>query len=87
MNVLLKPGQKIKPPVGPNDVPSLVNRIYALNVIQVKELNSYDDRNFYIKTEPHADYYGSCTEFILKVSNSIDSNSPGLIGMYILVMS
>ena len=47
--ILLKPGQQIKPYV-PNEVLlDLVLRLYNLEVTSVKELNSYDDKNFHIK--------------------------------------
>ena len=47
--ILLKPGQQIKPYVPVELVHSLAQNLFNLEVTSVKELNSYDDRNFYIK--------------------------------------
>lgn len=45
----LKPGQQIKPYVPLELVHVLVRNLFNLEVMSVKELNSYDDRNFFIK--------------------------------------
>ena len=47
--LMLEPGQQIKPEVTVEDVHRLVRTFYNLEVISVKELNSYDDRNFFVK--------------------------------------
>ena len=47
--LMLEPGQQIKPEVTVEDVHRLVCTFYNLEVISVKELNSYDDRNFFVK--------------------------------------
>ena len=44
----LQPGQQIKPNVSQEEIFDLVRKLYNLEVDTVKELNSYDDRNFYI---------------------------------------
>ena len=45
----LQPGQQIKPNVSQEEIFDLVRKLYNLEVDDtVKELNSYDDRNFYI---------------------------------------
>ncbi len=46
--ILLKPGQQIKPHVPNHVIHQLVQNLYNLEVISVKELNSYDDKNFHI---------------------------------------
>jgi hypothetical protein len=46
--ILLKPGQQIKPYVPNEVVHQLVLKLYNLEVISIKELNSYDDKNFHI---------------------------------------
>lgn len=46
---LLKPGQQIKPYVSNEIVHQLVKKLYNLEVLAVKELNSYDDKNFHIQ--------------------------------------
>jgi hypothetical protein len=46
--VLLKPGQQIKPSISAEEVCTLVNRFFNLTVNSIKELNSYDDRSYYV---------------------------------------
>ena len=46
--ILLKPGQQIKPSVSNEKICQLLLKLYNLEVISVEELNSYDDRNFHI---------------------------------------
>lgn len=48
VEIVLKPGQQIKPYVPNEVVHQLVKKLYNLEVSSVKELNSYDDKNFYI---------------------------------------
>ncbi len=45
----LEPGQSIKPNVSPNAAQDLVLRHFAFTVTRIKELNSYDDNNFYVE--------------------------------------
>lgn len=47
--ILLKPGQRIKPHVTEEDVKRLLLKLYHLEVDTIKELNSYDDKNFFVK--------------------------------------
>ena len=46
--ILLKPGQQIKPYVPNEVVHQLALELYNLEVVSIKELNSYDDKNFQI---------------------------------------
>lgn len=46
--ILLKPGQSIKPFVPSDVASSLVQKLYNLEITSIKELNSYDDKNFHI---------------------------------------
>lgn len=46
---LLKPGQQIKPYVPNEVIHQLVKKLYNLEVLSMKELNSYDDKNFHIQ--------------------------------------
>lgn len=45
----LQPGQRIKPNVSVEQAKKLVESLYNLQVETIKELNSYDDNNFYVK--------------------------------------
>lgn len=46
--ILLKPGQQIKPYVPNEVIHQLLLKLYNLEAISVEELNSYDDKNFHI---------------------------------------
>lgn len=48
-DTLLKPGEQIKPNVPSEVIHSLLKDLYNLEVESFKELNSYDDKNFFIK--------------------------------------
>jgi len=82
-NLMLQPGQQIKPDVTPEDVHRLVQQFYNLEVTSVKELNSYDDRNFFIKVKDDSvlpDPNDKCPHgYLLKILNSLDSKSGALI--------
>lgn len=47
--ITLKPGQKIKPSISNEIAQKLVQKLFNLESTSIKELNSYDDRNFHIK--------------------------------------
>lgn len=66
-----------------NDVPLLVKNLFGLTTVSVKEMSSYDDRNFYIKTDseinnpyitelcPHG--------YVFKILNSQDSQNEKIV--------
>ena len=57
------------------------------DVSTVKELESYEDRNFYLKGEvPGTEGNSSPSEFVLKVTNHCFSNQHGLISSQSLLM-
>lgn len=80
---MLEPGQQIKPEVTVEDVHRLVRTFYNLEVISVKELNSYDDRNFFVKVKDDSvlpNVSDRCPHgYLLKVLNSLDSKASALI--------
>ena len=45
---ILQPGQQIRPVVEKDAAATLALKLFGLTVSSIKELNSYDDRNFYI---------------------------------------
>lgn len=49
----LQPGQRIKPNVSVNQAKKLIEEYYELQVESIRELNSYDDNNFYVKVHTH----------------------------------
>lgn len=48
---LLQPGSNIKPKVTDENVESLVRRLYGITINEIKELISYDDRNYLIQPD------------------------------------
>nr|XP_027236867.1 hydroxylysine kinase-like [Penaeus vannamei] len=76
---LLQPGQIIRPMLKKADVPALVGKLYGLTVVSVKELNSYDDKNYLIQVQskvnnPHMT--DLCPHgYVVKVTNSLDSKN------------
>lgn len=73
-------GKNIRPSTDQQFVRTILDRNYNLNVSKIKELNSYDDRNYYVIASPKSD--GSFQqELILKIINSSNSKRRDLIGM------
>lgn len=66
---VVKPCLPIKANLNVNEVKQIAQKLYGEKVIFVKELNGYDDRNYYIRNE-------AGIEFIIKFINSVDSNNP-----------
>ncbi len=64
----------IRPPTNQLMCKDLIKKLYNFDVKQIKELNGYDDRNYYVMTS-------DSNEFILKITNSLESSICGLIGM------
>jgi len=77
MGDILEPGTIIKPAVTPALASHLLTKLYGMKAESVKELNSYDDRNFLFAVSgehenPHID--SICPDgYILKVTNFVDS--------------
>ena len=75
-NKLLEPGQKLKPSIKSDEVIQIIVDLYQIQVVEISELNSYDDRNFFIKSNDGKKY-------VFKISNYLDSSCPGLIGEFL----
>ncbi|XP_071542992.1 hydroxylysine kinase isoform X2 [Panulirus ornatus] len=79
----LSSGRCARPMVHANDVPLLVKNLFGLTTVSVKEMSSYDDRNFCIKTDseinnpyitelcPHG--------YVFKILNSQDSQNEKIV--------
>ncbi|XP_047501616.1 hydroxylysine kinase-like [Penaeus chinensis] len=82
-NGLLQPGQIIRPMLKKTEVPALVAKLYGLTVVSVKELNSYDDKNYFIQVQPKIDnphMTDLCPHgYVVKVTNSLDSKNTELM--------
>lgn len=48
---ILKPGTKIRPVMDAEDARKLAERLYGIVASEIKELVSFDDRNFLIKAD------------------------------------
>ena len=49
----MNPGEIIKPPVDKDLAVQLIRDLYGLRAKNVKEFNSYDDKNYFFKSEEH----------------------------------
>ncbi|XP_063633629.1 hydroxylysine kinase [Cydia splendana] len=74
---ILEPGKVIKPIINHDEVKLLVERLYGISVLELTELNSYDDKNYKIIEDPnvknplitnHSEH-----GYVLKITNSMDS--------------
>ena len=77
----LTPGQLIKPPMDCEKAVELVESLYGFKVLDVRQLDAYEDRNFHVhvSTEKHANPHVrqvSSHGYVLKVMNSLDSQTP-----------
>ena len=74
-----------KPMIPKDFIKDIVLRLYGINVIGWKELNSYDDKNYHIQIDPNINnnkYIDRLHQpgYVLKVLNSNDSKNPVMIG-------
>lgn len=80
---LLSPGQRIRPNVNEETVIDLLSKIYGLTVIDIEELNAYDDRNYHVHCkEYHVNPYISVISehgYVIKIINSLDSRNTDII--------
>lgn len=82
-DTLLIPGQHIRPPVTEETAVALLEQLYGMRAASVRELNSYDDRNYHVVCDgtpanPHA-INVERTGYVLKVINSLDSRKTDVI--------
>ncbi|XP_055632177.1 hydroxylysine kinase [Toxorhynchites rutilus septentrionalis] len=73
----LKPGSKIRPIVTEEGVRKLAERLYGIIVLEMCELDSYDDKNFLIQADRHIKNpilkTVSPNGYVLKIANTLDS--------------
>lgn len=72
--------KKLRPSTDEQFVRTILDKNYNMNVSKIKELNGYDDRNYYVIASSKSDG-SSQQELILKITNSSDSKQRDLIGM------
>ena len=77
-SVSLQPGQSIRPILSKEYARKIVTSVFGLNVITIKEYNSYDDRNFHVIVDdklwdnPYIKHIRP-EGYMLKILNSMDS--------------
>ena len=72
---VLEPGQEIRPKISQKGAIYLVEHLYGVKVESVREMNSYDDKNFlftFSETNGHTDIEVG-KKYNMKVLNSMDS--------------
>ncbi|XP_054693406.1 hydroxylysine kinase isoform X2 [Grus americana] len=68
-----------KPAFGEKDVAELVDRVFGLKVSWIRPLPSYDDQNFHVCVSINKGAAEGADEYVLKITNSEDSQEPDLI--------
>ncbi|NXE46167.1 HYKK kinase, partial [Casuarius casuarius] len=68
-----------KPAFGEKEATELVDRVFGLKVSWIRPLPSYDDQNFHVRVSGSAGAPGGAGEYVLKITNSEDSQEPDLI--------
>ncbi|XP_047036807.1 hydroxylysine kinase [Helicoverpa zea] len=79
----LEPGAVIRPIIDHEGVKLLVERLYGISVLELTELNGYDDKNYKIAEDPNVKnpLITSHSEhgYVLKIMNSMDSQDVGVV--------
>jgi hypothetical protein len=84
---VLEPGVVIKPQMDKTKAIEFVWNLFGLKAKNVKEFNSYDDRNFYFKVDPESEVENpyltketlNPNGYMLKVTNILDSKNASYI--------
>ena len=70
----MKPGEIIKPPVDKDLALQLIRDLYGLRAKNVKEFNSYDDKNYFFKSEEHENPHISGMSVKIALMKRIERN-------------
>lgn len=76
-NTNVHPGTSIRPILDSEIVKKLLKDYYGLTIVEIVELNGYDDKNFYIKVEEASEDCGM-EGYVFKVINALDSMKPNI---------
>lgn len=68
-----------KPAFGEKEVTELIDRVFGLKVSWIRPLPSYDDQNFHVGVSGNQSVSEGADEYVLKITNSEDSQEPDLI--------
>ncbi|NXP10012.1 HYKK kinase, partial [Thinocorus orbignyianus] len=74
-----KPQTLTKPALGEEEAMELVDRVFGLKVSWIGPLPSYDDQNFHVRVSRNKGAAEGADEYVLKITNSADSQEPELI--------
>ncbi|CAH2098522.1 unnamed protein product [Euphydryas editha] len=80
---ILEPGKVIRPVIDHEGVKLLAERLYGISVLELVELNGYDDKNYKITEDPNMKNplipNHSPHGYVLKIMNSIDSQNLNVV--------
>lgn len=83
MTSTLEPGIVIRPIIDQEGVKLLAERLYGISVLEMEELNGFDDKNYKITEDPNVKNplitNPSENGYVLKIMNTIDSENVGLV--------
>ncbi|NWW95661.1 HYKK kinase, partial [Rhynochetos jubatus] len=68
-----------KPAFGEKEATEMVDRVFGLKVSWIRPLPSYDDQNFHVRVSRSKGAAEGADEYVLKITNSEDSQEPDLI--------
>ncbi|NWU46271.1 HYKK kinase, partial [Dromas ardeola] len=74
-----QPQSLTKPALGEKEAMELVDRVFGLKVFSIRPLPSYDDQNFHVRVSRNKGVAEGADEYVLKITNSEDSQEPDLI--------
>ncbi|KAM3957207.1 hydroxylysine kinase [Aphomia sociella] len=79
----LQPGADIRPVIDHEGVKLLAERLYGISVLELSELNGYDDKNYKITEDPNVKNplitSHSPHGYVLKIMNSMDSENVSVV--------
>ncbi|KAJ2944894.1 hypothetical protein O0L34_g1786 [Tuta absoluta] len=82
-NNMIEPGQNIRPNIDHEGVKLLAERLYGISVLEMTELNGYDDKNYRIIEDPNVKNPLITTHsphgYVLKIMNSLDSQNVDVV--------
>ncbi|KAL7046446.1 hypothetical protein ACKWTF_002573 [Chironomus riparius] len=79
---ILKPGTRIKPKLDADTAKIILQKTYGVKVLEICELNSYDDKNFLVFADKNIKnrHINFCADgYVLKILNSFDSKKIAFI--------
>ncbi|NXU57929.1 HYKK kinase, partial [Turnix velox] len=81
-----QPQSLTKPALGVKEAMELVERVFGLKVSWIRQLPSYDDQNFHVRVSGDKGAAEGAHDYVLKITNSEDSQKPDLIEAQTQVM-